>query len=136
MTARSTAEARRLDPTGITVFRQADVGEYLREVGHCAIRLLIAVLRILTNGGFSRRIRFSRRPDAAFGCCIIFAQGKEIKVQSWLWRYGGMGRASVYPALFESFYTENTFVHLLAIFVVSTSGLIHGCPSFKFFNVE
>lgn len=32
MTARSTAEARRLDPTGITTFRQADVGEYLREV--------------------------------------------------------------------------------------------------------
>ena len=31
VTARSTAEARRLDPTGIVVFRQADVGEYLRE---------------------------------------------------------------------------------------------------------
>ncbi|KAL8789020.1 MAG: hypothetical protein Q9195_007040 [Heterodermia aff. obscurata] len=31
VTARSTAEARRLDPTGITCFRQADVGEYLRE---------------------------------------------------------------------------------------------------------
>lgn len=32
VTARSTAEARKLEPTGITVFRQADVGEYLREV--------------------------------------------------------------------------------------------------------
>ena len=32
MTARSTAEARRLDPTGVTAFRQADVGEYLRDV--------------------------------------------------------------------------------------------------------
>ncbi|KAI9796639.1 MAG: ribosome biosynthesis protein nip7 [Piccolia ochrophora] len=31
VTARSTAEARRLEPTGITVFRQGDVGEYLRE---------------------------------------------------------------------------------------------------------
>ncbi|KAL6717014.1 ribosome biosynthesis protein nip7 [Lecanora helva] len=31
VTARSTAEAKRLEPTGITVFRQADVGEYLRE---------------------------------------------------------------------------------------------------------
>ncbi|KAF2434415.1 60S ribosome subunit biogenesis protein NIP7 [Tothia fuscella] len=31
VTARSTAEARRLDPTGVTVFRQGDVGEYLRE---------------------------------------------------------------------------------------------------------
>lgn len=31
VTARSVAEARRLDPTGIVVFRQADVGEYLRE---------------------------------------------------------------------------------------------------------
>ncbi|CAF9934154.1 MAG: ribosome biosynthesis protein nip7 [Alectoria fallacina] len=29
--ARSTAEARRLEPTGIVCFRQADVGEYLRE---------------------------------------------------------------------------------------------------------
>lgn len=32
VTARSAAEARRLEPTGITTFRQADVGEYLREV--------------------------------------------------------------------------------------------------------
>lgn len=31
VTARSTAEARRLEPTGITAYRQADVGEYLRE---------------------------------------------------------------------------------------------------------
>ncbi|EEH04190.1 60S ribosome subunit biogenesis protein Nip7 [Histoplasma capsulatum var. duboisii H88] len=31
VTARSTAEARRLDPTGIAAFRQADIGEYLRE---------------------------------------------------------------------------------------------------------
>lgn len=31
VTSRSTAEARRLDPTGITVFRQADCGEYLRD---------------------------------------------------------------------------------------------------------
>ncbi|KAI9853005.1 MAG: ribosome biosynthesis protein nip7 [Thelocarpon superellum] len=31
VTARSTAEARKLEPTGITTFRQADVGEYLRE---------------------------------------------------------------------------------------------------------
>ncbi|OAA43088.1 60S ribosome subunit biogenesis protein NIP7 [Metarhizium rileyi] len=31
ITARSTAEARRLDPTGITCFRQADCGEYLRD---------------------------------------------------------------------------------------------------------
>lgn len=33
VTARSTAETRRLEPTAITCFRQADVGEYLREVG-------------------------------------------------------------------------------------------------------
>lgn len=32
VTARSTAETRRLEPTRITTFRQADVGEYLREV--------------------------------------------------------------------------------------------------------
>lgn len=32
VTARSTAEGRRLEPTGITTFRQADIGEYLREV--------------------------------------------------------------------------------------------------------
>ncbi|KAL9058431.1 MAG: hypothetical protein Q9162_001726 [Coniocarpon cinnabarinum] len=31
ITARSVAESRRLEPTGIAVFRQADVGEYLRE---------------------------------------------------------------------------------------------------------
>lgn len=33
VTARSTAEARKMDPTGIVTFRQGDVGEYLREVG-------------------------------------------------------------------------------------------------------
>ncbi|KAJ5453754.1 60S ribosome subunit biogenesis protein NIP7 [Penicillium daleae] len=31
VTARSTAEAKKLEPTGIVVFRQADAGEYLRE---------------------------------------------------------------------------------------------------------
>ncbi|KAK8088712.1 60S ribosome subunit biogenesis protein NIP7 [Apiospora hydei] len=31
VTARSTAEARRLAPTGMVVFRQADAGEYLRD---------------------------------------------------------------------------------------------------------
>ena len=32
MTAQGTAQARRIEPTGIVCFRQADVGEYLREV--------------------------------------------------------------------------------------------------------
>jgi 60S ribosome subunit biogenesis protein NIP7 len=31
VTAKSTADARRLDPTGIVAFRQSDIGEYLRE---------------------------------------------------------------------------------------------------------
>ncbi|KAI9850667.1 MAG: ribosome biosynthesis protein nip7 [Vezdaea acicularis] len=31
VTARSTAEARRMEPTAVAVFRQADCGEYLRE---------------------------------------------------------------------------------------------------------
>jgi 60S ribosome subunit biogenesis protein NIP7 len=31
VTARSTAEAKKLGPTDIVVFRQGDVGEYLRE---------------------------------------------------------------------------------------------------------
>ncbi|KAL1973177.1 hypothetical protein VTN31DRAFT_6719 [Thermomyces dupontii] len=31
VTARSTVEARKLDPTSIVVFRQGDIGEYLRE---------------------------------------------------------------------------------------------------------
>ncbi|KAL8304194.1 hypothetical protein RB597_004535 [Gaeumannomyces tritici] len=31
LTAKSTADARRLDPTGITCFRQSDCGEYLRD---------------------------------------------------------------------------------------------------------
>lgn len=31
VSARSTQEMRRLDPTGIAVFRQADCGEYLRD---------------------------------------------------------------------------------------------------------
>lgn len=31
VTARSTAEAKRLDPTAVVCFRQADCGEYLRD---------------------------------------------------------------------------------------------------------
>lgn len=31
VTARGTAEARALDPTGVVCFRQADCGEYLRD---------------------------------------------------------------------------------------------------------
>ena len=31
MTARSTVDTRKLDPTAIIVFHQADVGEYLRD---------------------------------------------------------------------------------------------------------
>jgi 60S ribosome subunit biogenesis protein NIP7 len=31
VTARSTSEARRLDPTGVVCFRQADCGEFLRD---------------------------------------------------------------------------------------------------------
>ena len=38
VTARSTVEARKLDPTAVVVFRQGDVGEYLREV--CDVLIL------------------------------------------------------------------------------------------------
>ena len=31
VTSQATSAAKRLEPTGIAVFRQADVGEYLRE---------------------------------------------------------------------------------------------------------
>jgi len=33
VTARSTSDCRKLDPTGIVVFHQADIGEYLRGEG-------------------------------------------------------------------------------------------------------
>jgi len=46
VTARSTAEARKLDPTSIVAFRQGDVGEYLREV----CRPTRVVLFVLTRG--------------------------------------------------------------------------------------
>ena len=60
VTARSTAEAKKLEPTGIVVFRQADAGEYLREVRIHPIlqsrryridygRLLISPRRILCS---------------------------------------------------------------------------------------
>jgi hypothetical protein len=51
VTARSTVESRKMDPTGIVAFRQGDVGEYLREVDffefELCIILLIADRRIL-----------------------------------------------------------------------------------------
>ena len=33
VTARSTQESRKLDPTTVVCFRQGDVGEYLRDEG-------------------------------------------------------------------------------------------------------
>lgn len=41
MTARSTVESRKMDPTGIVAFRQCDVGEYLREVDFFEFELCI-----------------------------------------------------------------------------------------------
>ncbi|KAG7561818.1 hypothetical protein FFLO_02719 [Filobasidium floriforme] len=38
VTARSTVDTRKLDPTGIIVFHQADVGEYLRDEVRAGIR--------------------------------------------------------------------------------------------------
>ena len=34
VSARATSESKKLDPTAIVVFRQGDVGEYLREVSY------------------------------------------------------------------------------------------------------
>jgi hypothetical protein len=56
VTARSSAEAKKLDPTGIVVFRQGDVGEYLREV---PVQLLFATIEIFLLM-LCRRILFSR----------------------------------------------------------------------------
>ena len=42
VTARSSAEARKLEPTAITVFRQGDIGEYLREVCYILIAEVLA----------------------------------------------------------------------------------------------
>jgi len=47
VTARSTADARKLDPTAIVVFRQADVGEYLREVSGATLRGWVAIFWLL-----------------------------------------------------------------------------------------
>jgi 60S ribosome subunit biogenesis protein NIP7 len=54
VTARSTAEARKLDPTTIVAFRQGDVGEYLREVSRVCLLKIQYVALI-----FSRRIHCS-----------------------------------------------------------------------------
>ena len=50
VTARSTAEARRLDPTGITCFRQADIGEYLREVCFPNLNHLVSAANVCSGG--------------------------------------------------------------------------------------
>lgn len=44
MTARSTAEVRKLDPTAIVCFRQADRGEYLREASLALEALMSGLL--------------------------------------------------------------------------------------------
>lgn len=78
VTAKSTAEIRRLEPTGIATFRQADIGEYLREVclrvssrygmegreqpnGRCRKRMLILLYR---------KIPFSHQHSALSSRCF------------------------------------------------------------------
>lgn len=62
VSARSTQEAKKLDPTGIVLFRQADVGEYLREVSQPLLnsKAWSAYSTVLT---FHRRIPFSLLKD-------------------------------------------------------------------------
>lgn len=62
VSARSTQEAKKLDPTGIVLFRQADVGEYLREVSRFQFRWMVwsACTMGLT---INRRIRCSPPKD-------------------------------------------------------------------------
>ena len=58
VTARSTGEARKVDPMTVVVFRQGDVGEYLREVS-----LIVMVVKVKVGGVmliFGRRTRYSR----------------------------------------------------------------------------
>lgn len=63
VTARSTAEARKMEPTGIVTFRQGDVGEYLREV-RFLMSLPLTALLIL-----NRKILFS--PHEHRGHCSL-----------------------------------------------------------------
>lgn len=76
VTAKSTAEIRRLDPTGIATFRQADIGEYLREVS------LWISLRYRGSGMLTllyRKIPFSQlhsivlvaRQSFSWGGCLL-----------------------------------------------------------------
>ena len=50
VTARSIAEARRLEPTGIICFRQADIGEYLREVCFLNLDQLVSAADVFSGG--------------------------------------------------------------------------------------
>lgn len=54
MTARSTVDTRKLDPTSIIVFHQADVGEYLRdEVRSFSVPIVLVDLGMLTYSAYS-----------------------------------------------------------------------------------
>lgn len=90
VTARSTAEVRKLDPTGIAVFRQADVGEYLREVsaalkpisflwyadvelGRYFVHDLVYATGIFHAGIFRRSNNLFGGIEACFGCVKSFS---------------------------------------------------------------
>jgi hypothetical protein len=61
VTARSTVEVRRLDPTAITVFRQADAGEYLREVCTPASSSALVAIAYRIKGRYPVLERQSRK---------------------------------------------------------------------------
>lgn len=67
VTARSTAEARRIDPTGVVTFRQSDIGEYLREVSHeDGYALLQLHMRLMRNLQHRRKTLFSQPKSILF----------------------------------------------------------------------
>lgn len=73
VTARSTAEARKLDPTAVVAFRQGDVGEYLREVRSAPPVILMDMLTL------NRKIR-SLPPKESW----VFLLCYKVAVQDWV----------------------------------------------------
>ena len=73
VTARSTAESRKLEPTAVVLFRQGDVGEYLREVRQ---PLLDGTeIRFLTRKDY-RKIPCSRRERPGYFPVSRFASSR------------------------------------------------------------
>jgi hypothetical protein len=113
VTSRSSAEAKKLDPTGIVVFRQADVGEYLREVSRARLKWTLRNIQLISN----RRTHCSRPKQLRnTGSCMFTSSNWAFWSFIWsAWSY----KSSLYLLCLNAVFTGSNVMNWRQSFLFS-----------------